>query len=70
MREIEGDEDLQDNMIPQVQIELWVGATNAHDHVVLEGAYGPLTFVVSVASCGGELEVYALVMHKSNQNLN
>ena len=37
--------------------------------MVLEGVYCPLAYVVSVAYCGGELEVYALVMHKSNQGL-
>ena len=37
--------------------------------MVLEGAYCPLAYVASVAFCGGELEVYALVMHKIKQGL-
>ena len=36
---IEGDEDLQEKLVPYVQIELWAGATDASEHVVLEGAY-------------------------------
>ena len=67
--EIEGDEDLQEKPVPYVQIELWIGATYACNHVVLEGAYCPLAYVASVTYCGDELEVYTLVMHKSNQGL-
>ena len=46
-----------------------VGATDASNHVVLEGAYCPLVCVMSVASYGGELEVYALVVNKIKQDL-
>ena len=66
---IEGDEDLQEKPILQIQIEPWVSITDAHNHVIFECAYCPLTRVVSVASRGCQLEVNVLVLYEFNQGL-
>ena len=64
--EVEGDEHLWQELVPEVEVEEGIGAIDARNHVIFEGAYCPFTCVASMASYGGELEINALVMHTCN----
>ena len=62
--QVEGDEGLWEESIPEIEREIGVGAAEAGDEVVLKGTDGPFGGITAMNVRRGELEIDFLGVHE------